>query len=165
MASSQKVEVTIGLSCFRSKVRYLSEMSIGGANKCIAGVAIMALGALAANPDCGLKIIPCGMNYFHAHKFRSRAVIEFGTPVEVPPELIDLYKKGERREAVSQLLEMIYQALVTVTVTTPDYDTLMVRTLNECILLNANTWIAHPGRTSPIQPQREEASSSYDRGA
>jgi len=28
-----------------------------------AGVAIMALGALAANPDCGLKIVPCGMNY------------------------------------------------------------------------------------------------------
>ena len=86
----------------------------------------MALGALAANPDCGLKIIPCGMNYFHAHKFRSRAVIEFGTPVEVPEELVDLYKKGERREAVSQLLEMIYDALVTVTVTSPDYDTLMV---------------------------------------
>ncbi|TKA48291.1 hypothetical protein B0A49_12908, partial [Cryomyces minteri] len=58
-----------------------------------AGVAIMALGALAANPDCGLKIVPCGMNYFHAHKFRSRAVIEFGTPVEVPDELLALYKK------------------------------------------------------------------------
>ncbi|KAI9838277.1 MAG: hypothetical protein M1819_005545 [Sarea resinae] len=91
-----------------------------------AGVAIMALGALAANPDCGLKIVPCGMNYFHAHKFRSRAVIEFGNPVEVPKELIDLYKKGERRESVRQLLETIYQALVAVTVTSPDYDTLML---------------------------------------
>jgi glycerol-3-phosphate O-acyltransferase / dihydroxyacetone phosphate acyltransferase len=91
-----------------------------------AGVAIMALGALAADPDCGLKVVPCGMNYFHAHKFRSRAVVEFGNPVEVPRELVELYKKGERREAVSQLLDMIYNALVAVTVTSPDYDTLML---------------------------------------
>ncbi|CAG8976128.1 hypothetical protein HYALB_00002409 [Hymenoscyphus albidus] len=91
-----------------------------------AGVAIMALGALAANPDSGLKIVPCGMNYFHAHKFRSRAVIEFGNPVEVPQELVKLYRSGERREAVSQLLDTVYQALVAVTVTSPDYDTLML---------------------------------------
>ena len=91
-----------------------------------AGVAIMALGALAANPDSGLKIVPCGMNYFHAHKFRSRAVIEFGNPVEVPKELVELYKSGERREAVSQLLDTVYHALVAVTVTSPDYDTLML---------------------------------------
>lgn len=91
-----------------------------------AGVAIMALGALAADPDSGLKIVPCGMNYFHAHKFRSRAVVEFGNPVEVPKELVQLYKNGERREAVSQLLDTVYQALVAVTVTSPDYDTLML---------------------------------------
>ncbi|KAL8802765.1 MAG: hypothetical protein Q9182_003600 [Xanthomendoza sp. 2 TL-2023] len=91
-----------------------------------AGVAIMALGSLAANPESDLKIIPCGMNYFHAHKFRSRAVVEFGSPIEVPRELVDLYKSGERREATRQLLETIYQALVAVTVTSPDYDTLML---------------------------------------
>ncbi len=88
----------------------------------------MALGALAANPDSDLKIVPCGMNYFHAHKFRSRAVIEFGNPVEVPSELVEMYKRGERRESVGQLLDIIYQALVSVTVTSPDYDTLMVCT-------------------------------------
>jgi len=91
-----------------------------------AGVAIMALGALAADPDCGLKIVPCGMNYFHAHKFRSRAVIEFGNPIEVPKELVEMYKNGERREAIGQLLETVYQSLVAVTVTSPDYDTLML---------------------------------------
>lgn len=89
----------------------------------------MALGSLAANPESNVKIIPCGMNYFHAHKFRSRAVVEFGTPVEVPKELVDLYKNGERREATKQLLETVHQALVAVTVSSPDYDTLMVRTL------------------------------------
>jgi len=86
----------------------------------------MALGALSANPDSGLKIIPCGMNYFHAHKFRSRAVIEFGSPVEVTPEMVQQYQSGEKREAVKTLLENIYNALVAVTVTSPDYDTLMV---------------------------------------
>ncbi|KAG0127987.1 hypothetical protein HOY82DRAFT_566791 [Tuber indicum] len=90
-----------------------------------AGVAIMALGALSANPDCGLKIVPCGLNYFHAHKFRSRAVIEFGAPIEVPKELVDQYSKGEKREAVRALLEIIYNGLLAVTVTSPDYDTLM----------------------------------------
>ena len=87
----------------------------------------MALGALAANPDCDVKIVPCGMNYFHAHKFRSRAVVEFGPPIEVPPELVQMYKDGHRREAVGRLLDTIYQALVAVTVTSPDYETLMVR--------------------------------------
>jgi glycerol-3-phosphate O-acyltransferase/dihydroxyacetone phosphate acyltransferase len=86
----------------------------------------MALGALAQDPDCGVKIVPCGMNYFHAHKFRSRAVVEFGTPVEISPELVEMYKNGEKREAVAQVLETVYQALVSVTVTSPDYDTLMV---------------------------------------
>ena len=86
----------------------------------------MALGAMAANSECGLRIVPCGMNYFHAHKFRSRAVVEFGTPIEIPPDLVDEYKNGSRREAVSQMLEIVYNALVAVTVTSPDYDTLMV---------------------------------------
>ena len=102
-------------------------MEFNFANTILAGVAIMALGSLAADPDSGLKIVPCGMNYFHAHKFRSRAVVEFGTPVEVPRELVNLYVNGERREATRQLLETVYQALVAVTVTSPDYDTLMVR--------------------------------------
>ncbi|KAJ5632558.1 hypothetical protein N7490_008897 [Penicillium lividum] len=91
-----------------------------------AGVALMALGTLAENPECGLKIVPTGMNYFHAHKFRSRAVIEFGKPIEVPRELVDQFKRGERRESVGALLDIIYQSLVAVTVTSPDYETLMV---------------------------------------
>lgn len=97
----------------------------------IAGVALMALGTLADNPDCGLKIVPCGMNYFHAHKFRSRAVIEFGNPIEVPKELVEQFKQGERRESVGALLDIIYQSLVAVTVTSPDYETLMVGPLSD----------------------------------
>ena len=39
----------------------------------------MALGAMAANPTLKVKIVPVGLSYFHAHKFRSRAVVEFGS--------------------------------------------------------------------------------------
>lgn len=91
-----------------------------------AGVAIMALGALAESPDCDLKIVPVGMNYFHAHKFRSRAVVEFGPPFSVPAELVTMYQKGQRRDSIAQLLDMVHQALAAVTVSTPDYDTLML---------------------------------------
>lgn len=85
----------------------------------------MALGALAQGTN--VTIVPVGMNYFHAHKFRSRAVIEFGEPVMISPELIDKFKEGKRRESVGSLLNAIYQSLTAVTLTAPDFDTLMVR--------------------------------------
>lgn len=91
-----------------------------------AGVAIMALGTLAEDPDCGLKIVPVGMNYFHAHKFRSRAVVEFGAPFEIPRHLVELYRNNQRREAIGQVLDTVYQALNSVTVSAPSYDTLMM---------------------------------------
>ncbi|CAG8635122.1 10816_t:CDS:2 [Cetraspora pellucida] len=92
-----------------------------------AGVTIMALGAIAANPNLNLKIMPCGLNYFHAHSFRSRAVVEFGAPISINPELVEKYRQGgsSKREACSKLLETIYNGLRAVTVNTPDYDTLM----------------------------------------
>ncbi|CAG8502417.1 6821_t:CDS:2 [Paraglomus brasilianum] len=93
-----------------------------------AGVSIMALGAMAANPNLDVKIVPCGLNYFHAHHFRSRAVVEFGAPISVPRELVQKYNKGgtDKREACGKLLDTIYNGLVSVTVNTPDYETLMV---------------------------------------
>jgi glycerol-3-phosphate O-acyltransferase/dihydroxyacetone phosphate acyltransferase len=86
----------------------------------------MALGTVAEKRDCNLKIIPVGMNYFHAHKFRSRAVIEFGNALDVPMDLVDKYVGGERREAIGTMLEKVREALLSVTVTAPDYETLMV---------------------------------------
>ncbi|KAF4125547.1 glycerol-3-phosphate O-acyltransferase / dihydroxyacetone phosphate acyltransferase [Geosmithia morbida] len=91
-----------------------------------AGVAIMALGTLAESPDCGLKIVPVGMNYFHPHKFRSRAVIEFGAPFEIPPYVVEQYRNNQRREAIGSVIDTVYQALSSVTVSAPDYDTLMM---------------------------------------
>jgi glycerol-3-phosphate O-acyltransferase/dihydroxyacetone phosphate acyltransferase len=92
----------------------------------------MALGAMANNPDIKVKIVPVGLSYFHAHRFRSRAVVEFGSALDVPPEYVEMFKRGgtQKREAVSKFLNLVFDALKTVTIRAPDYDTLMVRFLN-----------------------------------
>lgn len=94
-----------------------------------AGFAMMALGTMACYPNVEVKIVPVGLSYFHAHRFRSRAVIEFGPPLNVSSELVEKFKNGgpDKREAVSKLLNQVYDALKAVTVRAPDYDTLMVR--------------------------------------
>lgn len=90
-----------------------------------AGVAIMALGAMENDPNCHVRIIPCGMNYFKPHKFRLRAVVEFGHPIEISPDLVARYTNPEQnRAAVKELLDTITQGLRAVTVTCDDYDTL-----------------------------------------
>jgi len=93
-----------------------------------AGVSLMALGAMANDPHVKVRIVPVGLSYFHPHRFRSRAVVEFGTALDVPPELVEMYKEGgaQKREAVSKLLDYTYDALKTVTIRAPDYETLML---------------------------------------
>ncbi|KAI0005965.1 hypothetical protein BJV74DRAFT_892687 [Russula compacta] len=93
-----------------------------------AGFAMMALGAMASHANVKVKIVPVGLSYFHAHRFRSRAVIEFGPPLDIPAELVERFKNGgsDKREAVSKLLVQVYDALKAVTVRAPDYDTLML---------------------------------------
>jgi glycerol-3-phosphate O-acyltransferase/dihydroxyacetone phosphate acyltransferase len=94
-----------------------------------AGFSVMALGAMSSDPNVKVKIVPVGLSYFHAHRFRSRAVVEFGPPLDIAPELVEKFKTGAssgKREAVSKLLDQVYDALKAVTVRAPDYDTLML---------------------------------------
>jgi glycerol-3-phosphate O-acyltransferase/dihydroxyacetone phosphate acyltransferase len=88
----------------------------------------MALGAMADDPSVRVKIVPVGLSYFHAHRFRSRAVVEFGNALDVPSEYVEMFKQGggQKREAVAKFLNLVYDALKTVTIRAPDYDTLMV---------------------------------------
>ncbi|KZT56766.1 hypothetical protein CALCODRAFT_517978 [Calocera cornea HHB12733] len=92
------------------------------------GIALMALGAMASDPNLKVKIVPVGLSYFHPDKFRSRAVVEFGKAIDVPQELIDQFKAGGdgKRIASAKLLELIYDGLKTVTVRAPDYETLQL---------------------------------------
>jgi glycerol-3-phosphate O-acyltransferase/dihydroxyacetone phosphate acyltransferase len=88
------------------------------------GVALIALGALAQSPDLGLTIIPCGMNYFSPNKFRSRAVIEFGPPIQVDTAQVEAFRAGGelKRNAVGSLLYTIQTALDSVSQQAPDRD-------------------------------------------
>lgn len=94
-----------------------------------AGVSIMALGALSANPSLRLRIVPVGLSYFHPHKFRSRAVVEFGSPIEIPREFVEDFEKGgdAKKSAIGGMMELVVDGLKSVTVRAPDYETLMVR--------------------------------------
>ncbi|WOO85271.1 putative acyltransferase [Vanrija pseudolonga] len=93
-----------------------------------AGFSIMALGAMATHPGLDVKIVPVGLSYFNAHKFRSRAVVEFGTPITVDAELVAMYKQGgaKKREACGKLLEQAHDGLRAVTLRAPDFETLQV---------------------------------------
>ncbi|KAG0180564.1 hypothetical protein DFQ28_001726 [Apophysomyces sp. BC1034] len=92
-----------------------------------AGFAIMALGAMAAHENINVKIVPVGLNYFHPHRFRSRAVVSYGAPITVEPEWVEKYKQGgpAKREAIAALLDAGYDGLKSVTLNAPNYDTLM----------------------------------------
>lgn len=93
-----------------------------------AGVSIMALGAMSSNPEITVRIVPVGLSYFHPHRFRSRAVVEFGTPIEIPRELVKEFEKGDdhKKAAIGKVMELVYDGLKSVTVQAPDYDTLQV---------------------------------------
>lgn len=93
-----------------------------------AGVSIMALGALSSNPNLRLRIVPVGLSYFHPHKFRSRAVVEFGSPIEIPGEWVGEFDKGgeEKKKAIGDVMELVVDGLKSVTIRAPDYETLMV---------------------------------------
>jgi glycerol-3-phosphate O-acyltransferase / dihydroxyacetone phosphate acyltransferase len=83
---------------------------------------------MAQTPLLDVKIVPCGLHYFHPHRFRSRAVIEFAQPISISPDMVEKYQMGgkAKREACGDLLEQIAQSLQSVTVNTPDYETLQV---------------------------------------
>lgn len=92
------------------------------------GVAIMALGAADLYPGTDVAIVPVGMNYFHPHKFRSRAVLEIGEPLYITPELLQEYQSSPegKRSSVTKLMSKIVGALQLVTTNCPDFETLMV---------------------------------------
>ncbi|KAL4470115.1 hypothetical protein ABPG72_016652 [Tetrahymena utriculariae] len=70
-----------------------------------AGVCIMALGAMQKFRQ-KVYIVPCGLNYFKGHRFRSKVTIQYGQPFEIPFELADLYKNNKREAITTLLLEI-----------------------------------------------------------
>lgn len=89
-----------------------------------AGVCLMALGAMA-NYHIQVTIICCGLNYYQGHKFRSKALVNFGVPYKIPSELAELYLK-DRRQAIAILLKEIERRLRDVYITADNFEELQL---------------------------------------
>ncbi|KAF9906725.1 hypothetical protein EC991_000317 [Linnemannia zychae] len=90
------------------------------------GCTIMVLGYLAQNPSKTLRIIPCGLNFFNRHRFRSQFYADYGAPMTVPDHLVAMYREGgeSKKQACTELLQMIHSAVEGLTLNAPNYDEL-----------------------------------------
>jgi glycerol-3-phosphate O-acyltransferase/dihydroxyacetone phosphate acyltransferase len=86
------------------------------------GTARIAL-SVTARGKTSVKIVPCGLNYIHRHRFRSQVLIEFGQPIVIDEKWLRDYEKNEE-ETVRQLTDHLTQALKNVTLNAPDWQTL-----------------------------------------
>ena len=91
------------------------------------GVALIAYSSLDKD-GVNVPIVPVGLNYFSAHRWRGRAVVEYGDPIYIDPSTLKQYKAGgaEKREVCNALLDRIQDGMRSVIVSAPDYDTLLL---------------------------------------
>lgn len=87
-----------------------------------AGVAAIALGVLDKY-DINVPIVPVGLNYFRGHHFRGRAVVEYGAPMTITKDVVQMYKKSKRL-AYTELLTNIADGMRSVIVPAFDYSEL-----------------------------------------
>ncbi|KAF9196080.1 hypothetical protein BGZ49_002914 [Haplosporangium sp. Z 27] len=90
------------------------------------GCTIMVLGYLAQHPSKTLRIVPCGLNFFNRHRFRSRFYADYAHPITVPDNLVQLYREGgdSKKKACTELLQIIHSAVEGLTLNAPNYDEL-----------------------------------------
>ena len=86
------------------------------------GTARIAL-SVSARGKTNVRIIPCGLNYIHRHRFRSQVLIEFGEPIIIDERWLQEYDKDEQA-TVRKFTEHLAKALVDVTLNAPDWRTL-----------------------------------------
>lgn len=89
------------------------------------GIALIAYSALDRD-GINIPIVPVGLSYFRAHRWRGKAVVEYGKPTMINPATLDDYRAGgdRKKTACNKLLENIESAMRSVIVSAPDYDTL-----------------------------------------
>jgi len=88
-----------------------------------AGIALMVLGTILETGQTPV-IIPTGLKYFKPHEFRSDCVCEFGRPYKPSTKIIEMYKNGDKRKAVANMLNDLRDRMHEVTMTAPSYDEL-----------------------------------------
>jgi 1-acyl-sn-glycerol-3-phosphate acyltransferase len=78
------------------------------------GAARLALGAASRTPQ-PLTIVPCGLTFIHPKRFRSRVLVQYGTPLIVAPSTAP--------DAVKTVTTEIDTALRRLTINAPDWET------------------------------------------
>ena len=86
------------------------------------GAARIAL-SVTARGNSAVKIIPCGLNYIHRHRFRSQVLIEFGKPIDINDSWVKEFRQ-EEQATVKKLTGVLATALTRVTLNAPDRRTL-----------------------------------------
>lgn len=89
-----------------------------------AGVSLIAFGA-RDKYDIDVPVVPVGLNYYRGHRFRGRVVIEFGTPVRISSEAMEVYRQ-DKRVACNAFLDRVQEGMRSVIVTAPNYATLQL---------------------------------------
>jgi len=91
------------------------------------GVALIAYSALEKD-GINVPIVPVGLNYFRAHRFRGKATVEFGSPTYIEPSTLEDYKRGgsDKRRVCNALLGRIEDSMRSVIVSVPDYEKLQM---------------------------------------
>lgn len=91
------------------------------------GVALIAYSELEKD-GINVPIVPVGLNYFRAHRFRGKATVEFGTPTYIDPPTLADYKSGgaDKRRVCNELLGRIEDSMRSVVVTIDDYEKMQI---------------------------------------
>jgi glycerol-3-phosphate O-acyltransferase/dihydroxyacetone phosphate acyltransferase len=89
------------------------------------GVSLIAYSALEKD-GINVPIVPVGLSYFRAHRWRGRAVVEYGRPIMIDPATLSDFKAGgaARHKVCNAFLEDIKVSMRSVIVSAPDYETL-----------------------------------------
>jgi glycerol-3-phosphate O-acyltransferase / dihydroxyacetone phosphate acyltransferase len=77
------------------------------------GAARLALGG--AKRSGPIAVVPCGLTFIHPKRFRSRVLVQYGSPLMIDPD--------EGPDAVKRVTEVIGAALRRLTINAPDWET------------------------------------------
>lgn len=89
------------------------------------GISLIAYSALEKD-GLQVPIVPVGLSYFRAHRWRGRAVVEYGRPFYADLSTLDDFKAGgtKRRKVCSAFLEEVEKSMRSVILSAPDYESL-----------------------------------------
>ncbi len=86
------------------------------------GAARLALGG-AHHTQVPVQIVPCGLTFIHPKRFRSRVLVQYGTPIIIDDAWRSKHAADEKI-AVRELTTSIENALLRLTINAPDWDTI-----------------------------------------